>query len=53
MARFKCVASIIDFRGVTDLFVAPDFDGDPVVIYNPNPGDPVLPPEDEEMPDPP
>src|SRR5690625_1262118 len=31
--------TIMDFRGVTDLFADPDFDGDPVQIYEPRDGD--------------
>ncbi len=38
--------TIIDFRGVTDLFADPDFDGDPVQIYIPGTG-PVKPPDPE------
>ncbi len=44
----KMYFTIMDFRGVTDLFADPDFDGVPVSIYMPGPDDPVLPPEDEE-----
>lgn len=40
--------TIIDFRGATDLFADPDFDGDPVSIYLPGPNDPPLPPDDED-----
>ncbi|OOF60119.1 EcoAI/FtnUII family type I restriction enzme subunit R [Rodentibacter myodis] len=28
--------TIMDFRGVTDLFADPDFDGDPIVIFDPD-----------------
>ncbi|QKY68322.1 EcoAI/FtnUII family type I restriction enzme subunit R [Lentibacillus sp. CBA3610] len=39
--------TILDFRGVTDLFADPDFDGDPVQIYEPKDGDPTVPPEQD------
>ncbi|MFD1361757.1 EcoAI/FtnUII family type I restriction enzme subunit R [Lentibacillus salinarum] len=39
--------TILDFRGVTDLFADPDFDGDPVQIYEPKDGDPAVPPEQD------
>ena len=41
--------TIIDFRKATELFADPDFDGDPVQIYEPGEEDPVAPP-DEELP---
>ena len=44
----KMFFTIMDFRGVTDLFADPDFDGDPVSIYTPGPDDPPVPPDDEE-----
>jgi type I restriction enzyme R subunit len=34
----------MDFKGATELFADPDFDGEPVVIYEPRPDDPVVPP---------
>lgn len=37
--------TIIDFRGVTNLFADPDFDGEPVQIYVPGDRDPITPPE--------
>ncbi|MGH1276656.1 EcoAI/FtnUII family type I restriction enzme subunit R [Bacillus cereus] len=40
--------TIMDFRGVTNLFADPDFDGEPVQIYVPNEGDDPVPPEDED-----
>jgi type I restriction enzyme, R subunit len=43
----KLFFTIMDFKGATRLFADPDFDGDPVVIYEPKPGDPVVPPDDE------
>ena len=38
--------TIIDFRNVTRLFADPDFDGEPVQIYEPGPNDPPVPPDD-------
>lgn len=43
----KLFFTIIDFRGVTELFADPAFDGDPVVIYRPKEQDPITPPEEE------
>ena len=43
----KLFFTIIDFRGVTELFADPKFDGDPVVIYRPKEDDPIVPPEEE------
>lgn len=42
----KLFFTIMDFRRVTALFADPDFDGDPVQIYEPDPDDPVVPPEE-------
>ncbi|MCC5453370.1 DEAD/DEAH box helicase family protein [Rheinheimera sp. UJ51] len=36
--------TIMDFKKATELFADPAFDGDPVVIYNPKPGDDPEPP---------
>ncbi|GGC91221.1 EcoAI/FtnUII family type I restriction enzme subunit R [Vreelandella lutescens] len=41
----KLYFTIMDFKGATRLFADPDFDGDPVVIYEPKPDDPVIPPD--------
>ncbi len=46
----KYFFTIMDFRNVTHLFSDPDFDGEPVSIYEPGPGDPVVP-DDADMPD--
>ncbi|WP_306603108.1 EcoAI/FtnUII family type I restriction enzme subunit R [Azonexus sp.] len=46
----KLYFTIMDFKGATRLFADPDFDGDPVVIYEPKPGEPVVPPEITEVP---
>jgi type I restriction enzyme R subunit len=43
----KLYFTIMDFKGATRLFADPDFDGEPVVIYEPKEDDPILPPEDE------
>lgn len=40
--------TIMDFKKATELFADPDFDGDPVQIYQPGPEDPPLPPDDPE-----
>ncbi|HOA40636.1 MAG TPA: DEAD/DEAH box helicase family protein [Halanaerobiales bacterium] len=40
--------TIMDFRGVTRLFADPEFDGDPVVIYEPKPDEPIIPPDETE-----
>ncbi|MFA6284996.1 MAG: DEAD/DEAH box helicase family protein [Parcubacteria group bacterium] len=42
----KLFFTILDFRGVTELFADPNFDGDPVVIYKPKEGEPIVPPEE-------
>jgi type I restriction enzyme R subunit len=44
----KYFFTIIDFKKATELFSDPDFDGDPVQIYEPGPDEPVVPPEDGE-----
>ena len=50
----KYFFTIMDFRQVTDLFADPDFDGDPVQIFEPKPGDEIklpieaTPTEDKE-----
>lgn len=41
----KVFFTIMDFRKATNLFADPDFDGDPVQIYNPGIDDPVTPPD--------
>ncbi|SDT89013.1 EcoAI/FtnUII family type I restriction enzme subunit R [Halopseudomonas salegens] len=46
----KLYFTIMDFKGATRLFADPDFDGEPVVIYEPKPGEPVVPPDDLEPP---
>jgi type I restriction enzyme R subunit len=43
----KFYFTLIDFRGATAHFADPDFDGEPVQIYEPGEDDPMVPPEDE------
>jgi type I restriction enzyme R subunit len=42
----KFYFTLIDFRGATTHFAEPDFDGEPVQIYEPGESDPVAPPDD-------
>jgi type I restriction enzyme, R subunit len=42
----KFYFTLIDFRGATSHFADPDFDGEPVQIYEPGESDPVAPPDD-------
>lgn len=42
----KFFFTLIDFRGATAHFADPDFDGDPVQIYEPGEDDPIAPPDD-------
>lgn len=44
----KLFFTIMDFRKATALFADPAFDGEPVQIYEPRDGEPVVPPEDGE-----
>lgn len=46
----KYFFTILDFRKATDLFADPQFDGDPVQVYEPGEGDPVEPPEVGDSP---
>lgn len=48
----KFYFTLIDFRGVTNHFADPAFDGDPVQIYEPDGDDPMLPPDDLPEADP-
>lgn len=41
----KYYFTLIDFRGATSHFADPDFDGEPVQIYQPEEGEPIDPPE--------
>ncbi|NOT23092.1 MAG: DEAD/DEAH box helicase family protein [Nitrospiraceae bacterium] len=42
----KYYFTLIDFRKATNHFADPDFDGEPVQIYEPGENDPVVPPDD-------
>lgn len=50
----KLFFTILDFKKATELFADPDFDGDPVRVYEPGDDEPVAPPEggedDAELP---
>lgn len=50
-AEGKVFFTIMDFRKATNLFADPDFDGDPVQIYEPDKGETVVPPEVDESDD--
>ncbi len=45
----KLYFTIMDFKGATRLFADPEFDGEPVLIYEPKENEPVVPPEDFEI----
>ena len=47
----KFYFTLMDFRGATNHFADPDFDGEPVQIYEPDGGDPIVPPDDVPPPD--
>ena len=51
----KYFFTIMDFKKATELFKDPDFDGEPVVIYEPDDGDPPTPSDpiydDDDFPD--
>lgn len=44
----KYYFTLMDFRGATNHFADPDFDGDPVQIYQPGPDDPMMPPDEPD-----
>ncbi|MCK4235686.1 MAG: DEAD/DEAH box helicase family protein [Candidatus Krumholzibacteria bacterium] len=46
----KLYFTIIDFRKATELFADPEFDGEPVQIYEPKPGGSPKPPDEPEEP---
>jgi type I restriction enzyme R subunit len=46
----KYYFTLVDFRKATNHFADPDFDGDPVQIYEPGEDDPVTPPDDFNPP---
>jgi len=43
----KFFFTLMDFRGATNHFADPDFDGEPVQIYEPGEDNPVTPPDDD------
>jgi len=51
-AEGKVFFTIMDFRKATNIFARPDFDGDPVQIYEPGPDEPVVPPDEGDIPQP-
>lgn len=46
-AEGKVYFTIMDFRKATNTFARPDFDDDPVQIYEPGPDDSIVPPDAE------
>jgi type I restriction enzyme R subunit len=44
----KFFFTIMDFKRATALFADPAFDGDPVQIYEPGPGEPPVPPDEPQ-----
>ncbi len=46
----KLFFAIIDLKQATQLFADPEFDGDPVQIYEPQPTEPIVPPVTENEP---
>ena len=48
----KFYFTLMDFRGATRHFADPEFDGEPVQIYEPGEDDTMTPPEDSEQPEP-
>jgi type I restriction enzyme, R subunit len=42
----KLYFTLMDLRGSTSHFADPEFDGEPVQIYQPGPDDPITPPDD-------
>ena len=47
----KFYFTLMDFRGATSHFADPDFDGEPVEIYEPGEDDDIIPPDDDSPPD--
>lgn len=47
----KYFFTIMDFKKATDLFHDPDFDGEPVVVYEPDDDDDPVPPDPEPQDD--
>ncbi len=46
----KYFFTVMDFKNATELFKDPEFDGDPVVIYEPDPDDDPVPPDPDPGP---
>ena len=44
----KFYFTLMDFRGATNHFADPEFDGEPVQIYEPGVFDPIIPPEPDD-----
>ncbi|UHD17009.1 hypothetical protein [Thiocapsa bogorovii] len=42
----KLYFTIVDFKNATRLFQDPEFDGEPITVYEPKPSEPIVPPED-------
>ncbi len=49
----KFYFTLMDFRGATGHFADPEFDGEPVQIYEPGEDDPITPPDNAGEPEPP
>ncbi|MFN7332399.1 MAG: type I restriction-modification enzyme R subunit C-terminal domain-containing protein, partial [bacterium] len=47
----KFYFTLLDFRGASSHFADPEFDGEPVQLYEPGPDEPISPPEDAPAPD--
>lgn len=47
----KLYFTILDFRRATEHFADPDFDGQPVQVYEPKPGESPVPPDDPGLSD--
>lgn len=47
----KYFFTVMDFKNATELFKDPEFDGDPVVIFEPKPDDDPVPPDPDPDPD--
>jgi type I restriction enzyme R subunit len=47
----KLFFTVMDFRGATSHFADPEFDGEPVQIYQPGADDPITPPDDAPQTD--
>jgi len=43
----KLYFTIMDFKGATRLFQDKNFDGEPVMVYEPKPDEPIVPPDEE------